>query len=39
MHMPVTLSIYLKYTTDKMLSAEENLKYAEDVGLWLGKNA
>lgn len=37
--MPVTLSIYLKCTTDKMPSAEENLKYAEDVGLWLGKNA
>lgn len=39
MNMPVTLSVYFKYTTDKILSAGnafKNIKYAE-VRLWLGK--
>lgn len=41
MNMPVTLSVYFKYTNDKILSvgnAFKNIKYAE-VRLWLGKNA
>lgn len=37
MNMPTTLSIQFKYTTDKILSAEENIKYAEDLSLQLGK--
>lgn len=38
MNMPVTLSIYFKYVTNKMLSEEENMQYAKDMGLWVGKN-
>lgn len=42
MNMPVTLSVYFKYTTDKILSAgnafKRSIKYA-DISLWLGKNA